>query len=225
MRDRPCFARSLSLPLSLSQAVSGPFLHRPLRRSPPSYARCARLLPSLPSRPSADDLHRRRDIIMETDVTYLNGTRGVVDRWMDGGERRDKGREEVEGARQRAMGEPHPRRDARAEGRKTPYTATQTRPTALPDGDPNLPHVWVTLGGLKGPTKCRPSCHRNTLLSRPNPRLPSPRSRALHPSVAPSASPRQPSPRCSLSRKSASICATFAPSGGAAPLIPRVGTY
>lgn len=69
--------------------------------------------------------------------------------------------------------------DARVEGRKTPYTPTQTRPTALPDGDPNLPHVWVTLGGLKGPTKCRPSCHRDTLLSRPNPRLPSPRSPSI----------------------------------------------
>lgn len=71
---------------------------------------------------------------METDVTYLNGTRGAE--CHEGKRRRGRGmREPAKGP-----GNPiHP--DARVEGRKTPYTPTQTRPTALPDRDPNLPHV------------------------------------------------------------------------------------
>jgi len=64
-------------------------------------------------------------------VTYLNGTRGAE---YHGGRRRRR-REPAKGP-----GNPiHP--DTRVEGRKTPYTPTQTRPTALPDRDPNLPHV------------------------------------------------------------------------------------
>jgi len=69
---------------------------------------------------------------METDVTYLNGTRGAE---CHGSRRKRRRREPAKGP-----GNPiHP--DARVEGRKTPYTPTQTRPTALPDRDPNLPHV------------------------------------------------------------------------------------
>lgn len=137
---------------------------------------------------------------------------------MDGWRQEEEGHR-GKGAKKRA-GEPHPQRRERVEGRKIPYTPTQTRPTALPDGDPNLPHVWVTLGGLKGPTKCRPSCHRDTLLSRPNPRLPSPRSPSIRRSRLPL---RLVDPhRRSLSRKSAPIygAATFTPSSARRAALP-----
>lgn len=100
---------------------------------------------------------------METDVTYLNGTRGAD----GGGERR---REPAKGP-----GNPiHP--DARVEGRKTPYTPTQTRPTALPDRDPNLPHVSLTLGGLKGRRNVVPRATETHFCHGPTPRLPKPSS-------------------------------------------------
>lgn len=74
-------------------------------------------------------------------MTYPNGARCVDlqgDRY-EGVERRQLWTEGNEG-------KPHPQAD---ESRVVkPPTHRLTRPTALPD-NPNLPHVWVTLGGLK----------------------------------------------------------------------------
>lgn len=105
--------------------------------------------------PFSADLHQPRDIIMETDMIYLNGTRGTECRWME------------KGASQR--GNPI-HLDARVEGRKTPYTPTQTRPTALPDRDPNLPHC-LTLGGLKGRHFVAPRATETHFCRDPTPRV------------------------------------------------------
>lgn len=74
MLDRPCRARSPSPPLPVS-----------LNETSPSYAAAGAALVLTPApsdlpHPPLDDLHRRRDIIMETDVTYLNETRGATAR-------------------------------------------------------------------------------------------------------------------------------------------------
>jgi len=139
------------------------------------------------------DLHQPRDIIMETDMIYLNGTRGTECRWME------------KGASQR--GNPI-HLDARVEGRKTPYTLTQTRPTALPDRDPNLPHC-LTLGGLKGRRNVAPRATETHFCRDPTPRSPSFSSFSALP--LPLTSHHSVLRYCSLLRKSISICrvATF----------------
>jgi len=99
--------------------------------------------PSCPSPACAPS----RDIIMEADLPQRNAREC-----------------RAEGARRRRVGGTSPiHPNAGLEGRKTPYA--QTRPTVLRE-DPNLPHVWLTLGGPKEASERLPSCHRDTLFPR-----------------------------------------------------------
>lgn len=114
-------------------------------------------------------LHFSRNAIMGPAMTYPNRAESS----------RRVGRHEGEKRRLvRGGGGADPIHESRV---VKPPTHRLTRPTALPPDDPNLPHVRLAWGGLRAgaargwgsrgatATKRHPSCHRDTLLPRPNP--------------------------------------------------------